>query len=200
MAVDGIQGGRRDRDGFCGGFTQTVDLSSKVDWLSLNSVRVGFVAADRWMLYGKAGVALARETHLFAFEQAVVGLGSSALDASGRALHTGWLAGVGAEYAFLGNWSAKLEYNYINFGPQDVMTTGVQTVEHSATGRQHFKPAADQQYSRGNAPGEVRRQLSLQFNSCRTQRAVLTIASGTEAQGRTPRLGTAKRWQQAQPG
>ena len=124
----GIQGGSRTATAFGGGFTQAVDLSSKVDWLSLNSVRVGFVAADRWMLYGKGGVALARETHRFGFEQAVVGLGSTALDASGRALHTGLLAGVGAEYAFLGNWSARLEYNYLNFGPQDVMTTGVQAI------------------------------------------------------------------------
>ena len=50
---------------------------------------------------------------------------ASSIDASGKALHTGWLAGIGAEYAFLGNWSAKLEYNYINFGPQDVTTSGV---------------------------------------------------------------------------
>jgi outer membrane immunogenic protein len=101
---------------------------SKVDWLSLNSVRVGFVAADRWMIYGKGGVALARETHRFGVEQVLVGVGSTALDFSGRALHTALLAGVGAEYAFLGNWSAKLEYNYLNFGPQDVTTTGVQTI------------------------------------------------------------------------
>jgi outer membrane immunogenic protein len=113
---------------FGGGFTQTQDLSSKVDWLSLNSVRVGFVAADRWMIYGKGGVALARETHRLGIEQVVPGLGSATLDVSGRALHTGLLAGVGAEYAFLGNWSAKLEYNYLNFGPQDVMATGVQAI------------------------------------------------------------------------
>jgi opacity protein-like surface antigen len=124
----GIQGGSRTATAFGGGFTQTVDLSSKVDWLSLNSVRVGFVAADRWMIYGKGGIALARETHRLGIEQAVVGLGSTALDVSGRALHTGLLAGVGAEYAFLGNWSAKLEYNYLNFGPQDVMATGVQAI------------------------------------------------------------------------
>ena len=29
---------------------------------------------------------------------------------------TGWLLGVGVEYAFLGNWSAKLEYNYMDMG------------------------------------------------------------------------------------
>nr|WP_256473446.1 outer membrane beta-barrel protein [Bradyrhizobium sp. 170] len=169
-------------------------MSSKVDWLSLNSVRVGFVAADRLLVYGKGGVALARESHHFGFEQAL-GVGSVAFDFKGRALHTGLLAGVGAEYAFLGNWSAKLEYNYLNFGPQDVMTTGVQTlnIPPATIGS---KPAAGQQYSRGNAPGEVRHQLSLQRNSCRDQRPVLTLASGTKAQARTLQLGQGKTWQQ----
>ena len=185
----GIQGGSRTATAFGGGLTQTQDLSSKVDWLSLNSVRVGFVAADRWMIYGKGGIALARESHRFGFEQAVVGLGSAALDLNGSALHTGLLAGVGAEYAFLGNWSAKLEYNYLNFGPQNVTTTGVPDGQHSPAGRQHYKPAAGQQHSRGNAPGEVRHQLSLQLDSCRTQREVLTIASGTEAHARALQPG-----------
>jgi hypothetical protein len=47
------------------------------------------------------------------------------------------------------------------------------------------------------APGEVRRQLSLQRHSCRTQRAVLTIASETKAQARTRQLGQGETWQQA---
>ena len=29
---------------------------------------------------------------------------------------SGWTAGVGAEWAFAPNWSARLEYNYMNFG------------------------------------------------------------------------------------
>jgi len=28
----------------------------------------------------------------------------------------GWTAGVGLEYAFLGNWTAKLEYLYVDLG------------------------------------------------------------------------------------
>ena len=31
---------------------------------------------------------------------------------------TGWLVGVGIEYAFHPNWSAKIEYNYMDFGTQ----------------------------------------------------------------------------------
>jgi outer membrane immunogenic protein len=123
----GIRGGRRDTTTFFG-VTQTTDLASKVDWLSLNSLRVGFVPADRWQVYGKGGIALAHETHDFGFSQAIPGVGSTSAALSGSALHTGYLAGAGVEYAFLGNWSAKLEYNYLNFRLQNVMTSGVQNL------------------------------------------------------------------------
>jgi outer membrane immunogenic protein len=32
---------------------------------------------------------------------------------------TGWVLGVGLEYAFWNNWTAKLEYNYMDFGSND---------------------------------------------------------------------------------
>jgi opacity protein-like surface antigen len=124
----GIRGSRRDVTNFGGGLTQTIDLASKVDWLSLNSLRVGFVPADRWQVYGKGGFALAHETHDLGVSQALIGVGSTTAVLSGEALHTGYLAGVGIEYAFLGNWSAKLEYNYLNFRLQNVMTSGLQTI------------------------------------------------------------------------
>jgi outer membrane immunogenic protein len=109
-----------------GPITQTVSAASKVDWLSLNSLRAGFVAADRWQVYGKGGVALAHETHDIGLALTQPGGGATGTF-SGEALHTGWLAGVGVEYAFLGNWSAKLEYNYLNFRLQNVITQGVLT-------------------------------------------------------------------------
>jgi len=120
-----INGGRRDVTSFVG-ITQTLDLATKVDWLSLNSVRVGFVPMDRLMVYGKAGVAFAQERHDINAAVAIPGVASQTLDVSGKALHTGWLAGIGAEYAFFVSWSAKLEYNYINFGPQNATLAGLQ--------------------------------------------------------------------------
>ena len=127
-----INGGRRDTTTF-GAASQTVDLATRVKWLSLNSVRVGFVPTDRWLVYAKGGVAFAQERHDLGASQVIPGVGSTSLDTSGKALHTGWLAGIGAEYAFLGNWSAKLEYNYINFGPQNVTTAGTQTIDAPPT-------------------------------------------------------------------
>ena len=37
------------------------------------------------------------------------------------------MIGIGTEYAFLGNWSAKLEYDYIRFRSQDVFLPGTIT-------------------------------------------------------------------------
>jgi opacity protein-like surface antigen len=104
------------------------DIGTRIDWLSLNSVRAGFIPADRWLVYGKAGVALAKETHTFNTSQVAPGLGSLSFSGSGSALHTGWLAGVGVEHAFFGNWSAKLEYNYLNFRLQDAIVSGIQNI------------------------------------------------------------------------
>jgi opacity protein-like surface antigen len=107
------------------GVVQRTDLASRVDWLSLNSVRIGFAGMDRWLFYVKGGVALAKESHSIGQLQDGGLLGNITSNFSGSALHTGYLAGIGVEYAFLGNWSAKLEYNYINIRLQDVVLSGV---------------------------------------------------------------------------
>src|SRR6266853_2714197 len=70
------------------------------NWNSLWTLtpRLGY-AFDNWLVYGKAGGAWA--------DVSVSGMpfGSPGGTASG------WVAGVGAEYAFRNNWSAKIEYN-----------------------------------------------------------------------------------------
>jgi opacity protein-like surface antigen len=120
----GASGSRRVAQAIGGGATQINDFSSRIDWLSLNTARVGFVAADRWLTYFKGGVALAKESHTLAVAQVVPGFGSIAQSRAASALHTGYVAGVGVEHAFLGNWSVKLEYNYIHFRTQDVLGMG----------------------------------------------------------------------------
>ncbi len=122
----GVRGSRQNVVNLGGGATQTISFASKVDWLSLNTVRVGFVAADRWLVYGKGGIALASEKHDLGISQVAPGLGSITFAGTGNALHTGYVVGLGVEHAFLGNWSAKLEYNYVGFYLQNVVTTGQQ--------------------------------------------------------------------------
>jgi outer membrane immunogenic protein len=52
---------------------------------------------------------------------------------SAKALHTGVVAGAGAEYALGGNWSAKLEYDYINMLGQYYTGAGVEAVSAPGT-------------------------------------------------------------------
>jgi hypothetical protein len=40
----------------------------------------------------------------------------SSCTATGRFNRVGWPAGTGVEYAFLQNWSVRLEYDYLAFG------------------------------------------------------------------------------------
>ena len=76
-------------------------------WLATARVRLGY-AFDRFMPYVTGGGA-------FGDVRATVNpIGLSASDT-----RVGWTAGGGIEYAFLGNWTAKLEYLYVDLGSFD---------------------------------------------------------------------------------
>ncbi|WP_283804860.1 autotransporter domain-containing protein [Rhodopseudomonas sp. B29] len=47
---------------------------------------------------------------------------------SGRHTRTGWLIGVGTEFDLGKNWSAKTEYNYIDFGSRDALASDGTTI------------------------------------------------------------------------
>jgi outer membrane immunogenic protein len=79
------------------------------NWLSTVRGRVGF-AADRVLFYGTAGGA-------FANVQTVV----NAVTTTNT--RTGWTAGLGLEWAFADNWTAKVEYLYVNLGNKAVTCT-----------------------------------------------------------------------------
>jgi outer membrane immunogenic protein len=86
-------------------------LEAKVSWIASLSGRLGF-AWDRALIYGKGGVAWTEDQF-------------SILTPAGRATETkqarnGWTWGLGLEYALAGNWSAKFEYDHINFGTHHV--------------------------------------------------------------------------------
>jgi outer membrane immunogenic protein len=90
-----------------------VTLSTRSRWLATATARIGY-AFDRVLLYVKGGGAFINE-----LEGGIMS-GVSFEDA-GRT-HTGWTAGGGLEYAWAPNWSAKVEYNYMDFGNK--ATTG----------------------------------------------------------------------------
>jgi opacity protein-like surface antigen len=96
-------------------------LDSKIDWLALATARAGFVAGSNLMLYGKGGIAIAQETHTL--DLSTTGPTTTA-SFSSKAIHSGVVAGAGAEYAFAPNWSVKAEYDYVRMFQQAVTMTG----------------------------------------------------------------------------
>lgn len=104
--------------------TQTNIFDNKIDWLALASARAGFVVGSNLMLYGKGGVAIAEEKHTLNLSQ--TGPTATAL-LSTKAIHTGVVAGAGAEYAIAPNWSVKAEYDYVKMFQQAVTLAGTAT-------------------------------------------------------------------------
>jgi outer membrane immunogenic protein len=80
--------------------------STDVNWVATLAGRVGFTRGHT-MLYVKGGVAWADTDYNVDF------LGFNILSASKT--RTGAMVGAGVEHAFTSNWSAKLEYNYLDF-------------------------------------------------------------------------------------
>ena len=129
----GIKGGQSFTDNFGFGQTQTTTLETKIDWLAIASARAGFVVGDKLLLYGKGGLAIAEERHSATITQTIAGAGSATIAVSAKPVHTGVVAGAGAEYALGGNWSAKIEYDYIRMFGQAFTGTGTQAVNAPPT-------------------------------------------------------------------
>jgi outer membrane immunogenic protein len=62
-----------------------------------------------WLFYGKGGVGWVGNDD-FTVTNLTTG---ASITASNNNTNSGWLVGVGIEWAFAPNWSAKVEYNYL---------------------------------------------------------------------------------------
>jgi outer membrane immunogenic protein len=84
-------------------------FTNEMNWLSSVTGRLGFTAGSNWLIYGKGGVAWADFDHT---------INDTTFLAASTASDTkiGWTAGAGIEYAFAPGWSAKVEYQYYDFG------------------------------------------------------------------------------------
>jgi outer membrane immunogenic protein len=79
---------------------------TKNSWLGTARGRIGYAGWNNWLPYITGGAAAGD---------------IKATDNAGSATKTkiGWTAGVGVEYAFMSNWSAKIEYLYADLGKFD---------------------------------------------------------------------------------
>jgi outer membrane immunogenic protein len=85
--------------GVCAG----VGCETKNSWLATGRGRIGY-AWDRWLPFLTAGAAFGN----------IKMTPNTGLSESKNKL--GWTAGAGVEYAFMGEWSAKIEYLYVDLG------------------------------------------------------------------------------------
>ncbi|KKC37915.1 hypothetical protein WH87_09635 [Devosia epidermidihirudinis] len=74
------------------------------------------VTADKALIYAKAGLALTGAKGRVDDNCDVGACGGGLINATTGGLLVGYTLGAGVEYAFSEQWSAKLEYSYLNFG------------------------------------------------------------------------------------
>jgi len=105
-----------------GGIPFSRSITSDTKWVATTVSTLG-IAHNNWLLYGKAGVAF--ENVKYTDNWAVVGI--PLFSGTGSDTRTGWTVGTGLEWAFYNNWSAKIEYDYLDFGTKNVAINGTLT-------------------------------------------------------------------------
>ena len=97
-------------------FTDGVDtIRDRSDWLASVTGRLGYTWGPG-LLYVKGGVAFRDDSGL----GVTAGFAPAVTDRES----TGWTVGGGLEYMFAPAWSAKVEYQYYNFGTTNVTLRG----------------------------------------------------------------------------
>jgi outer membrane immunogenic protein len=100
----------------------TALVTARTDFIPSLTARLGY-AVDHWLIYGKGGVAWTNDKYSI-----TGGFLGTAYDAEGLGMRTGWTAGAGVEWAFTDNWSARLEYDYYDFGRANVLMSDAANV------------------------------------------------------------------------
>jgi outer membrane immunogenic protein len=91
------------------GSAATVTVNNR--WLTTVTGRLGY-AWDRLLLYAKGGGAwVGSNSPTFTVDGAPVTISTSNSNWA-------WTAGLGAEWAFWGNWSARFEYDFVGLSSQ----------------------------------------------------------------------------------
>jgi outer membrane immunogenic protein len=89
---------------------------SEMNWFATAALRAGFAVNDV-LIYGKAGGAWMDVDYTASSVTAPGGVVIAGPVTFGNT-RSGWMAGAGVEFGFWNNWSAKLEYNYFDFGTE----------------------------------------------------------------------------------
>jgi outer membrane immunogenic protein len=120
-------------------FTQTLSIQQRVDWYGTLRGRLGWLPTQDLLLFATGGFAYGNLTNsgtyttngpfvaLVGFNGAGFSFGcltnSTCFAGSSASTRTGWTLGGGGEWMFWRNWSAKVEYQYVNLGGDAVPLT-----------------------------------------------------------------------------
>jgi outer membrane immunogenic protein len=116
MESDLQASGQKGSTGFLLPAATSLDAAHKLSWFGTARSRIGILVTPSVLLYGTAGVAYGqvKSDYLFTPGAAVL---------SFKDTKAGWTGGAGIEAALAGNWSAKLEYLYLDLGKNELTTT-----------------------------------------------------------------------------
>ena len=120
--------------------TENSTPTARTDFIATATARLGYEIGyyNQGLVYGKGGVAWVADQNAFGGNVSTTACndvsGSSPTGClsstvttfnfvSGRQNWFGWTVGAGVEWALYGGWSVKGEYDYMNFGHQNVTLT-----------------------------------------------------------------------------
>jgi outer membrane immunogenic protein len=104
-------------------FNLTRSITTNTNWTGTAVSTLG-IAHDRWLIYGKAGVAWEHTNYTDNWTGNLVGIVFPAFTGTGSENRVGWTVGTGIEWAIWNNWSVKAEYDYLDFGTRNVAING----------------------------------------------------------------------------
>jgi outer membrane immunogenic protein len=159
MLVLGIEGEgfwsgmKVNSDSFAGNpqlLFQTTSISNKYDYDIAGRFGVAF---DRALVYGKAGWVAAK----FDWYSRQANFCGNCAVTTGTATLDGLLIGIGLEYAFAGNWTAKFEYDYLGFAAKNVnfvtvfpLSTGFNQIQNVSADKHIFKVGVNYLFNAGS--------------------------------------------------
>jgi len=99
--------------------TSTGTLTQSLPWFGTVRARIGVEPSNNWLLYATGGLAYADIRSAGAISVTAASPGGTATLATSATVNNtraGWTAGVGSEWMFAPQWSAKVEYLYMDYG------------------------------------------------------------------------------------
>jgi outer membrane immunogenic protein len=131
----------------CGVPAVTETLTEKLDWFGTVRGRLGFTVTPTVLLYGTGGLAYG--------DIQTSGSIADPTTFSTSSVKAGWTVGAGVEARIVGNWTAKIEYLYMDLGSVSGATSTPDVVVPAPTGSCGF----------ANFPSCSAHTLNSSFNS-----------------------------------